>query len=55
MARNVLMFVVLFCACGSDTPANVAGTYTMSLTVRQNQCGILSNPSGPSSTGVGAE
>jgi hypothetical protein len=52
MARKALMLVVLFCACGSDTPANVAGTYTMSLTVQQNQCGILTNPSGSSSTGV---
>ena len=52
MARKALMLVVLFCACGSDTPTNVAGTYTMSLTVQQNQCGILTNPSGSSSTGV---
>src|ERR1039457_6644848 len=52
MFRKALMLVVVFCACGSDPPADIAGTYTMSLTVQQNQCGILTNPSGSSSTGV---
>lgn len=52
MRRLPLLVVLVACACGSDTPADVAGTYTMSLTVQQNDCGILGNSVGESSTGV---
>jgi len=50
LARTLVLFV---CACGSDTPADVAGTYTLSLTVQENECGILGNAVGESSSGVG--
>jgi hypothetical protein len=52
MRRLPLFVVLVACACGSDTPADVAGTYTVSLTVQKNECGILGNSVGESSTGV---
>jgi hypothetical protein len=52
MARLALTLVLCTCACSSETPADVAGTYTLSLTVQQNQCGILANATGDSSSGV---
>ena len=52
MRKTAFILALLAGACGSDTPANVAGTYTLALTVEQNQCGILNNDAGTSSTGV---
>jgi hypothetical protein len=52
MRKSVLTLVLLSCACGSDTPADVAGTYTLSLTVQKNDCGIVGNAVGESSSGV---
>jgi hypothetical protein len=37
---------------GYDATANVAGTYTLALTIQKNECGILANAVGTSSTGV---
>ena len=53
MGKSVLTLVLLACACGSDTPADVAGTYALSLTVQKNDCGIVGNAVGESSSGVG--
>jgi len=53
MRHAALLLVPLAAACGSDTPANVAGTYTLALNIEQNDCGILGNPVGTPSTGVG--
>ena len=52
MSKMVLAFVLLAWACGSDTPADVAGTYTLSLTVQKNDCGILGKGVGETSSGV---
>ncbi len=52
MGRLALTLVLFAGACGGNTPADVAGTYSLSLTVRQNQCGILANSTGQSSSGV---
>ncbi len=51
---NKLMLAALVCVCGCDSgsPAYVAGTYTLALTMQQNDCGILGNSVGESSTGV---
>ncbi len=48
MSKMALAFVLLACACGNDTPADIAGTYTLSLTVQKNDCGILGNGVGES-------
>ena len=47
-----MILALLAGACGSDTAANVAGTYTLALTIQKNDCGILANDVGTSSTGV---
>jgi len=52
MRKTAFILALLAGACGSDTPANVAGTYTLALTVEQNQCGILNNDAGTTSTGA---
>jgi hypothetical protein len=52
MARKTLILVLLALGCGSESPADVAGTYTLSLTVRQNECGILGGSVGDTSSGV---
>ena len=52
MFKKASILVLAICSCGGDSPANVAGTYTLSLTVQQNACGILSGAVGDSSTGV---
>jgi hypothetical protein len=52
MANKALLVALLACACGSDSPADVAGTYTLSLTVSKDDCGILGNSVGESSSGV---
>jgi hypothetical protein len=52
MLRNVLIALLCAAGCGSESPADVAGTYTLSLTVQQNACGILNNDVGTTSTGV---
>jgi hypothetical protein len=52
MQRAAFILAVLAAACSSDATANVAGTYTLALTVQQNECGILTNAAGTSSTGV---
>jgi hypothetical protein len=52
MRRTALILTLLAGACGSDTPANLAGTYTLALTVQKNECDILTNVVGTSSTGV---
>ena len=52
MTRNVVVLLVLALGCGSDSPVNVAGTYTLSLTVQKNECGILGNSVGESASGV---
>jgi hypothetical protein len=52
MMRKALLGVLLACACSSESPADVAGTYTLSLTVQENGCGILGGSVGDSSTGV---
>jgi hypothetical protein len=52
MSRKGLVVLLLAAGCGSDSPANVAGTYTLALTVQENACGILRNDVGTSSTGV---
>ncbi len=53
MQRAALILAVLAAgACGGDATANVAGTYTLALTVQENQCGILTSDAGTSSTGV---
>jgi hypothetical protein len=52
MRRTAFILALLAGACGSDTPANVAGTYTLALTIEKNDCGILANAVGTSSTGV---
>lgn len=52
MVRKALILVLFACACGSDAPANVAGTYTLSLAVQQNECGILGGSVGDTSSGV---
>jgi hypothetical protein len=49
---TALVLALLAAACSSDSTANVAGTYTLALTVQKNDCGILANPVGTSSTGV---
>lgn len=49
--RKALLVVLLACAC-SESPADVAGTYTLSLTAQQTGCGILGSSVGDSSTGV---
>jgi len=53
MTRKAPLLALLACACGSDSPSNVAGTYSLSLTVQQNQCGIIGGSVGDSSSGVG--
>lgn len=52
MTRETLVAILLACACGSKSPADATGTYTLSLTVQQNACGILGGAEGDSSTGV---
>lgn len=52
MRRTAFILALLAGACGSDTPANLAGTYTLALTVQKNECDILTNVVGTSSTGV---
>jgi hypothetical protein len=52
MVRKALIVVLMVLGCGSDTPANVAGTYTLSIAVQQNDCGILTNSVGDTSSGV---
>ncbi len=52
MLRKTLMAVLLACACSSESPANVAGTYTLSLAVQQTECGILGGSVGDTSSGV---
>ncbi len=53
MMRKAALFVLLALACSSDSPADAAGTYTLSLTVEQTACGILAGQVGDSSSGVG--
>ena len=55
MRRAAFILAVLAGACGSDSAANVAGTYTIALTIQQNECGILGNDPGTSSSGVTVE
>jgi len=52
MRRAAFILAVLAGACSSDSAANVAGTYTIALTIQQNECGILGNDPGTSSSGV---
>ena len=52
MRRTAFILALLAGTCGGGTPTNVAGTYTLALTIQQNQCGILANDVGTSSTGV---
>ena len=52
MLRKTLLAILLACGCSSEAPANVAGTYTLSLTVKQTECGILGGTVGDSSSGV---
>jgi len=53
MLRTTLIAVLLACACHEgESPVNVAGTYTISLAVQQNQCGILNGAVGDTSSGV---
>ncbi|MBN2575442.1 MAG: hypothetical protein JXP73_12835 [Deltaproteobacteria bacterium] len=52
MTRKTLFAVVLACACSSESPADVTGTYTLSLTVKETGCGILNGAVNDSSTGV---
>jgi hypothetical protein len=52
MLRKTLIAVLLACGCGSESPANVAGTYTLALTVRQTECEILGGSVGDTSSGV---
>jgi hypothetical protein len=52
MRSQALLLVLLACACSSETPVDVAGTYTLSLTVKQVDCQILGGAVGDSSTGV---
>ncbi len=55
MLRKPLLVLCFAMGCGSDSPANVAGTYTLALTVAKNECGILSNDVGTTSSGVEAQ
>jgi hypothetical protein len=51
--RRLASLAVLFAlGCSSESPANVAGTYTLSLTVKQNDCGILNGAVGDQASGV---
>jgi hypothetical protein len=50
MLRKTLIAALLCCSCGSDSPANVAGTYTLSLAVKQVDCGILGGSVGDTSS-----
>jgi hypothetical protein len=52
MRRAAFILAVLAGACDSDSAANVAGSYTIALTIQQNECGILANDPETSSTGV---
>jgi hypothetical protein len=52
MQSKALVLVLLACACGSESPADVAGTYTLSLTVKQVDCQILGGAVGDTSSGV---
>jgi hypothetical protein len=55
MRRAAFILAVLAGACGSDSAANVAGTYTIALTIQKNECGILGNDPGTSASGVTVE
>jgi hypothetical protein len=52
MPRKALLAVLLALGCGSESPANVAGTYTLALTVQQTDCGILNGAVGDTSSGT---
>jgi hypothetical protein len=53
MLRKTLIAVLLACGCHeSESPANVAGTYSLSLAVQQTECGILGGSPGDTSSGV---
>jgi hypothetical protein len=53
MTRKASVFILLALGCSSDSPSDVAGTYTLALTVQQTECGILAGQVGDSSSGVG--
>jgi hypothetical protein len=55
MRRAAFIVAVLAGACGSDSAANVAGSYTIALTIQKNECGILGNDAGTSASGVTVE
>jgi hypothetical protein len=52
MLRYAPILSLLVFACGSETPADVTGTYTIALTVKEVGCQILGGQVGDSSTGV---
>ena len=52
MQSKVVLLALFAFACGSESPADVAGTYTLSLTVKQVDCQILGSAVGDTSSGV---
>ena len=52
MLRRTLLTALLALGCGGESPANVAGTYTLALTVEQTGCGIVGGAVGDTSSGV---
>lgn len=54
MMKRALFLVIaaLTAACGSDKPVQVAGTYTIALTVQKDDCGILGNQVGETTSDV---
>jgi len=52
MLKKALFLILFVSTCGGDSPADLSGTYTLSLTVQQVDCQILGNPVGETSSGV---
>ena len=53
MRTFTLLFVALMAGCGSSAPVNVAGSYTVAVTNKDNGCNLMSWTSGNSASGIG--
>jgi hypothetical protein len=52
LTRPLVLAIVLSAACGGDDPADVAGTYTIALTNRENGCNLGNWTVGNTTSGV---
>jgi hypothetical protein len=53
MANVAASFALVLAACGGDEPVDAAGTYTLSLTNRENGCMNSNWTVGETATGIG--